>query len=223
MNKWQQILITIVVVVFALILQREYLTDVSFEDNYKEKYERTQDSLRLERNRYQAQINSYKFIVETLNDTLDSLSQRLAQLDKDYKGLRERLENLTDAEVVEEFDERTVVEGDTSDSIIITINQVRNSLFLFYERDRFEGENLVLRQQVNTYSDLKWTYQEMAELYKQSNENLELSLNESNTYIGNLQTTVAVQNSRIDRLERCNKILIGSTIAAGVAILLIAL
>lgn len=224
MKNWHLVLLLVAVVITALLIQREFLVSTEYDDPYKERYEQAQDSLKELRTQYAIEISKQKVSIDSLEIVIDSLHKQFISISKDYDLIRDRIEELSQKEVKQEFDSITHVEEPANtDSVIVSTGQLRKSLTLFSERNLFEDQNKILLKQIDEYKTLTWTYKEMARLSDKQVINLEESLTKSDFYIDDLQTALDQKNVKIKQLNRKNNLIIGGAVVSVAAVIIIAL
>lgn len=223
MKFWHWVFFTGVLVITALLVQREFMTPVIYTDEYKEKYERTLDSLEQLRIIYDLKLAEAATSIDSLNNVLDSLQKEHNKITKQYSDLIEDLEFIPEEEVVEQFYDYTdgIYDDKDAGKIVVSINNLRGAVKLFHERDWYNEETNILTRQVNNYKDLVWNYQVSLELHKEKEKVYKETISESYIYQNNLRVIIEEQNKDIFRLQnRTTRILtIGGAVILGTVLI----
>lgn len=222
MKFWQWILLTGIIVVVALLVQREWYIPGDYTDPYKEKYERILDSLEALQKEYDTKLEKASISIDSLLLVIDSLENKHNQISEEYEDLINNLESASEEDVVKEFHDYTNdIYEDEEVNVIISLHNVRGAVKLFYEGEMHLSENNLLTRQIHNYKDLVWNYQASIEIHKEKEKTYKEAISESLIYQGNLRSILEDQNKDIQRLQRRNirNITIGGVLLVGVALI----
>ncbi len=201
------------------ICTRPDLDTVSF---YRLQYEYVRDSLEVTRRMYRAHVIQKDLELKGHEAAIDSLQKRLDKLSVEREDDKDKIDDMTDNEIVDEFNWHTYIEDPKdTDSVKVSTGQLRLAVELFSDRSYLIRENETLREMKERYEKTVWTYKDIVDIMQKENASYQKSLDNSLVYIENLEKHIEQQELYINRLNSRNRrLLTGGAIVVGTAIII---